>query len=61
MNRTHRGITSIAALLSGKMARDELGTSGMNLLRLCLGSMGATPSDFRRINWTPPAIEDDDL
>ncbi|MBZ9741012.1 MULTISPECIES: hypothetical protein [unclassified Mesorhizobium] len=60
LNRSHRGITSIASLLSGSMERGELGISGMNLLRLCLGSMGATPADFSKVGWSPAAEDDDD-
>lgn len=44
LNRSHRGITGIACHLSAKMAAGTLGVPGMNLLRMTLGQMGATPA-----------------
>jgi hypothetical protein len=55
----HRGIVSVAALLAGKMATGELGVPSMNLLRQCLGSMGATPADASRVGWSPPEKDED--
>ena len=37
-----------------------VGTKALSLLRLCLSSMGATPSDASRVSWAP-AEEPDDL
>jgi hypothetical protein len=43
LNRSHRGITGIAVYLQAKLAAGTLGLPGMNLLRMTLGQMGATP------------------
>lgn len=51
----HRGIVGITAVLVAKMRSGELGVSGMNALRQCLGKLGATPADFGKVNWTEPA------
>lgn len=50
LNSSHRGITSIAATVLGRlMAGQEVGTNSLNLLRQCLGQMGATPADASRV------------
>lgn len=50
LNSSHRGITAIAATVMGRMiAGQEVGTQSMNVLRQCLGSMGATPADAGRV------------
>ncbi|PZQ80016.1 MAG: hypothetical protein DI549_18420 [Ancylobacter novellus] len=60
MNRSHRGLTSIAATVLGRiMARQEVGVQALNLLRQCLGSMGLTPADAHKVA-RPPAATDDD-
>jgi hypothetical protein len=60
LRRCHRGHVGITALLAGKLARGQLGLPGMNLLRQCLGKMGATPSDFSKVGWSTPEEDDDD-
>lgn len=60
LNRSHRGILSIASLLAGRLTRGDLGTSRIKSLRLCLGSVGATPADFCKLEWSPPLEDDDD-
>lgn len=51
LNSSHRGIVSIAATVMGRMiARQEVGTHSLNLLRQCLGQMGGTPADAGRIS-----------
>jgi len=52
---------AITALLAGRMRLGTLPDSGLNLLRLCLGQLGATPADFSKVGWVPPAEEDDGL
>lgn len=47
LNKSHRGITELASILQSRMSAGVLGVPGMNLLRLCLGSMGATPATSR--------------
>lgn len=55
----HRGIVGITAHLAGQMRAGGLGVSGMNALRQCLGSLGATPADFHRVGWAPDEPDDD--
>lgn len=59
LDLSHRGITGIAAVLLARMKAGALEVSGMNLLRLCLGQMGATPADFAKVLWTAPSEDDD--
>lgn len=50
LNSSHRGIASIAATVMGRMmAGQDVGIQSMNLLRQCLGQMGATPADAGRV------------
>lgn len=50
LNSSHRGITAIAATVMGRMmAGQDVGIQSMNLLRQCLGQMGATPADASRV------------
>ncbi|WP_143747778.1 hypothetical protein [Mesorhizobium temperatum] len=58
LNASHGGIVSITALLAGRLRTGTLSDSGANLLRLCLGQLGATPADFGKVGWAPPAKED---
>jgi hypothetical protein len=60
LNRSHRGITEIACILAAKLADGTLGVPGMQLLRVTLGQLGATPADFAKVNWMPPAGDDED-
>jgi hypothetical protein len=60
LNTTHRFIVEIAAILTAKMAAGELGVPGMQLLRVVLGKLGASPADFGRVKWAPPVEDDDD-
>lgn len=48
LNKSHRGLLSIAANIRGRMMGDsaeDVGVQALNLYRQCLGSMGATPAD----------------
>ena len=58
LNRSHRGITGIAAILQSKMIDGLLGIPGMQLLRVTLGQMGATPASAQHA--VMPAPVDDD-
>jgi hypothetical protein len=50
LNRSHRALVSIASQIRGKViSGDEVSVNGLNLLRLCLGQMGATPSDASKV------------
>ncbi len=59
LNSTHRAVMGIAAQLLGKLiANEDISVNGLNLLRLCLSQMGATPVDASKI--TLPEEEDDE-
>ena len=59
LNSSHRGHLSITATLYGRLiAGEEVGTQALNLLRLCLSQMGATPADASKV--PPPAEEPDE-
>lgn len=60
LNFSHRGIVEIASILVAKLRSGELGVPGMQLLRVTLGQLGATPADFRRVAYEP-ALAGDDL
>ena len=61
LNRSHRSLLEIAAVVRARVqAGGEVGTKALSLLRLCLSSLGATPSDASKIAWTP-AEEPDEL
>jgi hypothetical protein len=62
LNRSHRCIVQIACVLTARMrSGNEIGTKALSLLRLCLGSMGATPADASKISWAPEEEPDDIL
>ena len=58
LNRSHRGIAEIASILAAKMAAGELGVPGLNLLRLTLGQLGATPATAHKVSVPEPPEED---
>jgi hypothetical protein len=59
LNSFHRTLVAIASGLRGKLiANEEVSVNGLNLLRLCLSQMGATPTDSSKI--TLPEEEDDE-
>ena len=50
LNHSHRALVGIASEISGRLiAGEEVSVNGLNLLRLCLGQMGATPVDSSKI------------
>ena len=52
LNKSHRGLLSIAATIRGRMMGDsaeDVGVQAMNLYRQALGSMGATPADASKV------------
>ncbi|MDH2357691.1 hypothetical protein QCM80_45325 [Bradyrhizobium sp. SSUT112] len=50
LNKSHRALVSIACEIRGRqIAGDDVGVKGMNLLRMILGQMGATPSDASKV------------
>lgn len=59
LNASHRALLEIAVTVRSRLiAGDEVGVQAMNLLRQCLGQMGATPADASKI--TVPDAEDED-
>lgn len=60
MNRSHRGLTAIAATVLGRViAGQEVGVQALNLLRQCYGQMGLTPADAHRVAMPAAATDDD--
>ena len=66
LNRSHRGVLSVAAKLHGRMMGDasngetDLGIQGMNLYQVCLGKMGATPADASKAGVKPDGEGNED-
>jgi hypothetical protein len=59
LNHSHRSLVGIASEIRGKLiAGEDVTVGGLNLLRLCLGQLGATPVDSSKI--TLPDEEDDE-
>lgn len=51
LNRSHRAFVSIASEMQGRIiVGEELPVSGYNLLRICLGQLGATPTDSSKVS-----------
>jgi hypothetical protein len=54
LNYSHRSLLEIASVARARPASgDEVGVQAMGLLRLCIGSMGLTPTDASKISWSP--------
>lgn len=63
LNKSHRGILSIAAEIRGRMMGDsavDVGVQAMNLYRQCLGQMGASPADASKAGAMPGGDESRD-
>ncbi len=59
LTESHRMLVGMAANIQGRiMANQDVGVQAMNLLRQCLGQMGATPADASKI--TVPDGEEND-
>lgn len=62
LTESHRMLVGMAANIQGRiMANQDVGVQAMNLLRQCLGQMGATPSDASKITVPDDEDEKDDL
>jgi hypothetical protein len=60
LNYSHRGVVEIASVVRARLASGEdVGVQALSLLRLCLGSMGATPADASKVSWAPEEDPDD--
>jgi hypothetical protein len=50
LNESHRAILEIASIMRARLReRDGFGNHGMNLLRQCLGQLGASPADASKV------------
>lgn len=62
LNKSHTSFLTIAADIRGRqMTGAEVGVQALNLLRQCLGQMGATPSDATKVTMPDDNDEGDDL
>lgn len=60
LNFSHRGLVEIASVVRARLASgQDVGVQAMGLLRLCLGSMGMTPTDASKVSWAPEEETDD--
>src|SRR5262245_15528222 len=59
LNASHRAIVEIAATLTGRLRVGTLGIPGMQLLRVTLGQLGATPADAGKVAYAPAVDEGD--
>jgi hypothetical protein len=60
LNSSHRGLVEIASHIRGRlMAGEDVGVQALNLLRQCLGSMGATPADASKAGAKPDGEKTD--
>src|SRR5467141_4179365 len=60
LNSSHRALVGIASDIRGRlMAGDEVGVKALNLLRMILNSMGATPSDSSKVSMPNNEAPDD--
>lgn len=51
LTESHRALLEIACVIRARLAAGEdVGIQALNLLRQCLGQMGATPADESKIN-----------
>jgi len=60
LNSSHRALVEIASYIRGRlMAGEDVGVQALNLLRQCLGQMGATPADASKAGAKPSGEEED--
>lgn len=61
LNESHRSLLEIAVTVRARIiAGHDVGVQAMNLLRQCLGQMGATPSDATKVSVPDDGDEDPD-
>ncbi|WP_374829669.1 hypothetical protein [Paenochrobactrum pullorum] len=62
LNGSHRALLEIATTIRTRIiANEEVGVQALNLLRQCLGQMGATPADATKVSFPDGEEEKDDL
>jgi hypothetical protein len=59
LNRSHRCIVGIASIARSELAAGCADTKMLNLLRQCLGQMGATPADASKITMPDDGAPED--
>lgn len=60
LNSSHRALVEIASYVRGRlMAGEDVGVQALNLLRQCLGQMGATPADASKAGAKPNGEDKD--
>lgn len=58
LDRSHRALVEIATVVMARLrSGEEVGVNSLNLLRLCLSQMGATPVDAGKVSMP---VNDDD-
>jgi len=61
LNGSHRALLEIAVTIRARLiAGQDVGVQALNLLRQCLGSMGATPADATKVAMPDDGEEDPD-
>ena len=61
LNESHRALMEIACTVRARLAAGEdVGVQALNLLRQCLGQMGATPSDASKVSIPDDGDKDPD-
>lgn len=62
LTESHRGLVEIAVVVRARLSTgEEVGVQALNLLRQCLGQMGATPSDASKVTLPGDDEEEDDI
>jgi hypothetical protein len=60
LNHSHRALVEIACAVRARInAGEDVGVHALNLLRQCLGQMGATPADSSKISAPDEEGEED--
>jgi hypothetical protein len=55
LREAHGALVNIACIMRARLARGEASNKAMNLLRMCVSSMGGTPTG----KLSTPLVEDD--
>jgi hypothetical protein len=62
LTASHRGLVEIATIIRARLTLgEECGVQSLNLLRQCLGQMGATPSDASKVSLPDDDEDNDDI
>ena len=61
LNNSHRAVVGIASEILGKLiANEDVSINGLNLLRLCLSQLGATPVSASNVSQQEEENDDED-